>query len=111
MTNEERVQAALEAAMPEILSNLKKEITEGISYQVRNEVTKKVIEVVNDFVSKELAPEISTILLSEKEGILKSVPGIAENIVETLGKALQEKVKDKLSTSYSRNSILKALFD
>lgn len=109
-TTKDQVEAALQAALPSIVEGLKKEITQTVSWEVKNSVTKQVVDTVTSWVQAEIVPEIHRILTEEKEGLISLAPTIGKEVVTQLSTALQEQLTKKLEQSWDRQKIFEALF-
>lgn len=109
-TMKDQVEAALQASLPSIVEGLKKEITQTVSWEVKNQVTKQVVETVKDWVQVEIIPEIHRILTEEKEGLITLAPSIGKEIITSLSVSLQETLTKKLEQSWERQKIFEALF-
>jgi len=106
----EQVEVALQAAFPSIVEGLKKELTQTVSWEVKNSVAKQVVETVTAWVQAEIVPEIHRILTEEKAGLIAIAPTLGESIVKQLTVALQEELTKKLEHSWERKMIFEALF-
>ena len=106
----ERVEQALNDSLPNIVEALKTEVSNTVSYQVKNEVCNQVTKTVTAWINENLAPEIQAILVQEKEGLLSIVPKISEEITSQLAVAMAKSLSDKLGSSWERKQVLEALF-
>lgn len=109
-TMKDQVETALQAALPSIVEGLKKELTQTVSWEVKNQVTRQVVETVTSWVQVEIVPEIHRILTEEKEGLIALAPNIGQEVVNSLSVALQETFTKKLEHSWERQKIFEALF-
>jgi hypothetical protein len=110
LTNEQKVQVALDAAIPTIVENLKRELIQNISWQVKNDVQKQVTEVVSAWFAENMVQEILTILVDSKLGLLGSIIPFAEQLSQSVTDGLMQSVTANLATTYKRDKIMEALF-
>lgn len=106
----EQVQEIFESAKPDIIAGLKAEITRQASWDVTSVASTAVKAEITKFVTEEIVPEIRTLLIESKAGIISTVVPVCETISVELTKALAEEMKKKLEQSYTRAEILKTLF-
>lgn len=95
----------LEAAKPAVIESLKKELTQGITYEARNEMSKMVQKHVTDWVKENIIPEITKTLIESKEGMISLGVKLAPVIVDEMVKSATETIKKNLESSWSRKEI------
>lgn len=109
ITNEE-VQAALDAARPEIIKRLVKEFSDEVQRTVKWEMDKQVAKFVEDFFKTEIIPDMRVALVEEKPILLAAAIEGANQIGAALTQALVDEFKKKVSQSWERGKILEAMF-
>lgn len=106
----EQVQEILEAAKPDIVAGLKKEIVSQAVYDITKIASQLIKDEVTKFASTEILPEIRQSLTESKKGLVSLVVPVAEAVTTELAAALVSDLKRKLESSYSRSKLLEALF-
>jgi len=111
--NEENlIREILEGSKETIKANvheaLKKQITDSLSWSMREHVSK----VTNEFVEKELKDDIITILKESKPAILEGLKDAFVKIGAAVAVAMYEQAQKNLSTnSYNTREIIKKILD
>lgn len=108
---EEQTQEIINGALEEIKQAVIKEATSEISWQAKSAASNAVHDIVEEFISKEVKPELLVSLQKKKSAIIDAAIIGAENMAVMLAKAMAEKLSENLGTSYKRSEILKAMFD
>lgn len=110
LTNVQKVQEALDAAIPDIVEALKNELVQGISYQVKQEIQQQVITTVRDWYQADMVEDVRTILVDSKLGMLGSIVPFAEQLQKQLLEGMLTDLTKNLGQTYSRNKIMESLF-
>lgn len=110
LTNEQKVQAALDAAIPDIVETLKQELIRGITYEIRNKIQSQIAGTVEEWYKTSMVDEVKTALVDSKLGILGGVVPFAEELQKALLRSMIDVLTKNLTQSYSRTRILEALF-
>lgn len=108
---QEQISQAVSSALPDVLAGIRREITETAIVTARGAAQEAVRKAVAEWVTAELIPEITTALAESKQGLIAFAPTLAAGITEALSTALHESIKKKLESSWSRQTIFKALLD
>lgn len=108
--NVEDVNKFLEEIKPDIKESIKKELTNSLSWDVKDQALKQIKECIKGFIESEVIPEVQKDLIENKEGLISVGKSAAPLIVEELAKGMAKSVAEKLESSYSRNDMLKGLF-
>jgi len=108
--SEEQTQEILKGAMDEIRKAVVEEATRNAVWAVERAVSSKVNEIVNDFIQKEVAPEIVTSLQANKSQIIAAAIISADSMAVMLATSFSDTLAKKLGTSYERDKIFKAMF-
>jgi len=111
MFTKEQMNQMLEEVKPQIIESMKKEIRGEISYEIKTAVKEEIKKCICEFMEKEIIPEITKKLLEEKEGLIQIGIKIMPEMVNLISMALLEELKQNIESSYSRDKIIKALFD
>ena len=109
MLTQDQINQAVSDALPDVLSGLRKEISETALYHARNSVHAAVTKAVGEWVEAELVPAIRATLAAEKDGLVAVAPEVAVGITAELNKALLANLKEKLEKSWERKKIFEAL--
>lgn len=111
MLNEQEMKEMIDAAKPGIIEKLKKDIVDGISYEVKNAAAESIRKFVEVWVNEEIIPSLKKSLFESKDGLIsvgeKMTGGIVKAVVESLTLA----TIDKLKNSWTRQAIVKAMFE
>ena len=93
MLTQDQINQAISDAVPDVLTGLRKEISETALYHARNSVQAAVTKAVGEWVEAELVPEIRATLAAEKDGLIAIAPEIAAGIAAELNKAVRATIK------------------
>ena len=105
-TAEELIQLAL----PSVLEGLKKELTQTIDWQIKQDATKVVSDHITNWIKENVLPEVSKQLVESKEGLIALGATIGPGVVEAVSAAYLESLKKKLENSWERTKIFESLF-
>jgi len=108
---EEQKKEIIEGALEEIKQAVIKEATSEVSWQAKTTTSSAVHDIVEEFINKEVKPELLVSLREKKSAIIEAAILGAENMAVMLAKAMAASLAENLGTSYKRNAILKAMFD
>ncbi len=111
MLTEEDAKKLIAAALPEIQKTLIADVKQEIVRQLNYSMATVIRYAVDEFMKEHIVPEIKAQLLDSKAGILKATCDAASEISGLIQKAVVEQVAEKLSDKYSRQGILKVLFN
>lgn len=106
----EELEALLEAHRQEIVDHLIVETKNQITYKLNYELSKQIGEIASEFVKKEVLPEIQATLTTDKSVIIQAIIKASEDISNDLCKALVDEARKRLSESYHRGNIFKAIW-
>jgi hypothetical protein len=105
----EQIESMLEAAKPSVIESLQKELTNSISWQVKEGAQTQIAAYVKKWVDENVLPEVEKTLIENKESLIGVGVKMAEVMTDELAKSFTEAVKETLSTSYRRSEVFKAL--
>lgn len=108
---EEQISKMLEEATPSIVEGFKKELTDSISWDVRNTAAELVKRKTTEWVEENIFPEIEKQLIESKDGLISLAGSFGPEIVEMVTASLILQLKERLEKSWERSKILKAMFD
>ena len=111
MFSEEEMQAILEGAKDDIRASLVEEMRKGMKDTVKWELQKELQIIIQEYIKDEIVPEARAALTEDKPVILKAVIEGANEAGNLLCAAIVEDFKEKLSKSWTRSNILKAMFE
>lgn len=109
MLTEEQIQQVASEALPNVLAGLRREIQENALYHAKETAKKAVSDAVQEFITKEIVPEVHAALIESKDGIIAIAPALAKEMGEMLASALAASLAKKLETSWDRKKIFEAI--
>lgn len=108
---EDDLKEFLETNKADIQARVKERMIEGLLAQNRWEISSQVAKVVEEFISKEIVPEVKTYLADQKGPILAAAIAGAAEIGDTLAKSIVARTAKRLAPdSYDFQKVLEALF-
>lgn len=93
-----------------IKENIRQKMIEQISESYRWQMPDEIREIVNDFISTEIAPEVRKHLKDNKGPILEAVIIATNGITEKLGEAMLEKAIKNME-GYRFSGLMRSLFE
>jgi hypothetical protein len=108
---EEQVKAIIDQSQAELQSAIVEQAKNDIAVSFKWTLTQELQKLVDSYIKEEIAPELSAILVTSKEGILASCTLSMEKIAVQLSETIVAQATENLATSYKRSAILKALFE
>lgn len=108
---EEDIKELLEAAKPSVIESLKKELSDGITYEAKAELGNQIRAHVKKWTQENIIPEITKSLIESKDGMISLGVKIGDAISEELVKGATASIKENMEQSYSRKQIFSALFN
>lgn len=108
--SKEQIDGMLQQALPSVVEGFKKELTQSITWQLKESAAKQVSEHVTKWVSSEVLPEVTKLLVESKDGLLSMGPLLGQSIVEAMAKSLTETLSTKLQSSWERKKVFEAMF-
>lgn len=107
----EEIMSALDSHREELVvymvEQTKSEISKKITWALQDEINK----LVRAYIQEEIAPEIKSILVEDKPAILRAVITMTEELTKDLATAMLASARENLMQSYTRNEIVKKIFD
>lgn len=100
----------VELALPSVLDGLKQELTRTIDWQVKERAAKLVGDHVETWIKENILPEITSILIESKEGLIQLGAKVGPALVEEMTAALLAQFKKNLEQSWDREKIFSAMF-
>ena len=110
MITAEQINEMLEAAKPSIVEGFKKEITNSITWEVKNAASRLIAAETEKWIKENIIPEIIKDLVESKEGFIKLGSTLAPAMIEVLTKSLIDSLKEKMEKSWDRNKVFEAMF-
>ena len=101
----------LEENKADVIEKVRQAMFEGIEKKFSWELPKVVSDAVDDFVRDEVVPEIRSRLLEDKEAIIDAATAMIRQLPAEIGKAMQEKVAENLSSSWKLEKVVHGLLD
>lgn len=101
----------LELAMPSVIEGMKKELTQSITWDVKNTASKLIVDHVSEWVKENILPDISTQLAENKDSLIAVGIQMGPLMVQALSEAMLVDLKKNLESSWDRQKIYKALFE
>lgn len=109
---EDDLKQFLEDNKEQIQSAVRTKMIESLLANHRWEISAEISKVVEEFVAKEIVPEVKTFLADQKGPILQAAIAGASQISDTLAKAIATRTAERLDPNgYQFRQVLKALFD
>lgn len=109
MLTEQQISEMVKDSIPDIKAAIKIDIAEAIIKESRYAVSSQVSKIVAEWAEKELAPEVTRILIESKDGFIKAIGDFANQLNDELVKTLLGEAKKNLTQSYNRTKIIDAL--
>lgn len=109
--DEKQLNEIFESVKPSLIEGLKEELKSGIQWEAKQEIAKQIQKAVTDWASVNILPDVVSMLVESKEGIMKCAFQASESIVAEMSKSMAKTVKKNLEQSYTRSKIFKALLD
>ncbi len=106
---EQEMQDFLDANKADIQAEVKRRMIEGLVTSHRWEISGEIAKVVNEFVAKEIVPQVHTYLAGEKGAILEACKVAAVEIGNTLAKTMVEKAAKNID-GYQFREAIKSMF-
>jgi len=100
----------LEAAKPSIIQSLKDELTKSISWDAKAKVINAVNAHIEEWVKKEILPQVAEELVSQKDGIISIAKQIGPKIAEVMTEAMEAELRERLKEPYKRTKFFETLF-
>jgi hypothetical protein len=97
-------------ALPSVVEGLKRELANKIEWQVKEDAAKLVSAHVQEYVTAEILPEVTKVLVESKSGLISLAGQLGPAIVEAVSSHLQASLKERLEKSWQRDAIFKAMF-
>jgi hypothetical protein len=110
MLDEKAMEELLEAAKPSVIEGLKKELSNSITYDMKNKVVGEIGKYVEEWTKRELIPEIANHLIESKEGLISIGKALAPALVQEIVKAMTISLSENMKQSWTRGEVFKALF-
>lgn len=110
MLTNEQIEQAVKDSLPSVLDGLKTSLAERALYEAREATARLVAQEVTEWVKAEVIPEIKSVLVESKAGLMATVPALAAGITTALTEAMLAEVKSKLEKSWDRQKIMESLF-
>lgn len=107
---EDQIQEILDGAIEKIKEGVITDAMRGATWKVQEALNREVDKLVTDFVTKEIAPELIINLSANKSAIIEAGIISADAMAKNLSDCLADTLAKKLSSSYERGKIMKALF-
>lgn len=109
MLTQEQIESAVQSALPDVLSGLRKEITESALYQAKQTIYAEVNKAITEWVKENVVPDVLTALAESKQGLAAAAVAMAASLTEALGESMRVTVTKKLESSWERKKIFEAL--
>ena len=103
-------QEILDEAFEQVKAGVIENAIHHVDWNIKSELAKRTNELVKNWVTEELGPELITSLDENKSVLIEAAIISAEKMAETLASAMAGQMVENLSSSYKRNEILKSLF-
>lgn len=110
MITVEQINEMLEAAKPSIIEGFKKEIKDGISWEVKNAAMQIVSTETQKWIKENIIPEIVKELIESKQGLISIGVKLAPKLVDALVVEMTKAFTSKLENSWERNKIFESIF-
>lgn len=110
MLTQDQIQEMLEAAKPSIIESLKKELSQSIGYEVKEELRRQVQKCAQEWITSNVVPEVTRQLIEEKEGLISAALQLAPAMNALLVEAMTKEISERLSQSWNRKKIFEAMF-
>lgn len=102
----------------DILEENKAAVKQAVKDAMLNSITQKfqwelpqaLQEAVNEFIKDEIIPEVRKELLENKDAMVAMATDLIKAVPAEIGKAMQEKVAENLSSSYTLKNMVDQLF-
>jgi len=104
---EQELQEFLEANKADIQAEVRRRMIDKLVSTHQWAISEQVAKTVNEFVAKEIVPEIVTYLAGEKGAILEACKAASIEIGNTLTKTMAEKAAKNIDGYYFRDVIQK----
>lgn len=110
MLTQEQIDQAVRDSVPNVLAGLRKEIEEQALRVATQAMHATVTAEVTKWCTENLVPAIHKTLTDEQSALLTIVPTLADGMAKQLAESAQQALAEKLSKSWERRQVFKALF-
>ncbi len=110
MISDEQLQKALNDSLPSVLEGIKESFKNQAIREAQNKMSSLVAKTVEDFIAKEIIPEINLFLIENKDGMLGMVPKFSSELTTLIHDSMIKELKNKLENSWERQKIFESMF-
>jgi uncharacterized membrane-anchored protein YjiN (DUF445 family) len=111
MLTQEQVNELLESAKPSIIEGLKRDISNSVTYTMKENAGQVIREHVTEWIKNNVIPEITKQLIEGKEGLIKAGFLLAESTCNMLMESMVKDLGKRLQNDWERKKILEAMFN
>ena len=101
----------LEQNKSAVREKVKEALLESVGNEFKWELPLALKEIVNEFIKDEIIPEVKKELFENKDQIVESCTSIVRAVPAEIGKAMQEKLAETLTSSWKLKGVTDALFN
>lgn len=108
--NENEIREFLDENRETIKAAVREKMISTLIADHRWEISDHITKVVNEFIAKEIAPEVKAHLQSQKGPIIEAAIKTSAGLSEMIAKAMVEKAAENVK-GYRFGGLMKAIFD
>jgi len=108
---EKEITEILESEKEDIKKAVNEQIKQAIITNIKWNLDKFISPIVDEFVKKEIEPEIINVLIESKPVILEQLKNGVVSVCSEIAKTMYTKAESNLKKSYHVSDMLKKLFD
>lgn len=108
--SKEDVQEIITDVTTNLKSEVVRDLTKTLNWEVSQESRKMVVEHVHEWVKENVLPDVTAILIEGKASLVNAAAQASENMCDALSDSLVAALKENLEKSWNRKKLFEAMF-